>query len=180
MSTSYYYFAASLPILQFGMKPPFACMDFLEHCQRLLSEEDFFNALRAIREYGGTMAATNKLLRECERFTHNLCNEIAWLRASKAHKNPLDYIRGEKAVEPSIVDVLTQASKIEDPLEAEIFIDQARWQLLDDFVLGHYFDLEFIIVYGLKLKILERHQEIASSKGKETFEKYRMETLEVT
>jgi hypothetical protein len=178
MSTSYYYFAASLPNLQFGMKPPMSCEDFLEDCQRLLSEQDFSDVFKAIKTDPRT-EVSNELLQECKGFEHNFCNEIAWLRASRSHKNPLEHIRGERTLEPSIINMLTQASKIENLFEIEMFIDKIKWDMLDELVQGHHFDLEFIIVYGLKLKILERYQEIQSPKGNETLELFEEEVLEV-
>ena len=54
-----------------------------------------------------------------------------------------------------------------DLLEAEKLLDRTSWQFLDELEQGHYYDLEFLMVYGLKLKILERHQEYATSKGRE-------------
>jgi hypothetical protein len=41
MNRSYYYFAASLPMLLWGGKVPFSLADFLSDCQRLLEETDY-------------------------------------------------------------------------------------------------------------------------------------------
>ena len=48
-----------------------------------------------------------------------------------------------------------------------------RWQYLDDLARGHDYDLEFLICYGLKLKIHQRHQEYRSSKGHDVFDDMR-------
>ena len=53
-------------------------------------------------------------------------------------------------------------------------MDRAFWQYLDDLSQGHYHDIEYMFVYGLKLKILERHQEYNSSKGRNNFDETRM------
>jgi hypothetical protein len=45
-------------------------------------------------------------------------------------------------------------------LEAEKILDQARWNFLDALSFGHYFDFDYLLVYGLKLKILERWEKI--------------------
>ena len=45
-------------------------------------------------------------------------------------------------------------------IEAERAIDQERWRALDDIALGHYFDIDALIVYAYKLKILERWETI--------------------
>lgn len=53
-------------------------------------------------------------------------------------------------------------------LEAERMLDGERWCMLDELSLGHYFDIDFLIVYALKILILERWERIrtADSTGK--------------
>jgi len=58
-------------------------------------------------------------------------------------------------------------------------IDQAKWQKLDALVQGHFFDFEFILVYGIKLKILERYQEVGSDKGYENFEELKKQAAQL-
>ena len=41
MSTFYVYLISSLPMLHFGMRPPFSWEDFLGQCQRLIPENDY-------------------------------------------------------------------------------------------------------------------------------------------
>lgn len=42
----------------------------------------------------------------------------------------------------------------------EKILDEARWQVLDDLGFGHYFDMDSLILYAYKLKILERWEKI--------------------
>jgi len=44
--------------------------------------------------------------------------------------------------------------------EAEKSLDEARWKFLDELSFGHYFDLDILIVYVLKLLLLERWGKI--------------------
>lgn len=173
MSTAYYYFAASLPLLEFGVKPPLSVESFLEDCERLLSPEDFSDMTKAAFDEGVAEITGHGVLKEWKQFTHNFHNEIAWFRAQKTNKDPLDHIRGERSVEPSIALVLSEVTKSSDPLTGEKLLDKLLWQRLDELVQGHYFDMGFLIVYGAKLKILERYQKIESEKGKEIFEEYK-------
>ena len=45
-------------------------------------------------------------------------------------------------------------------LEAEKILDQARWNFLEALSFGHYFDFDYLLVYGLKLAILARWDKI--------------------
>jgi hypothetical protein len=45
-------------------------------------------------------------------------------------------------------------------LEAEKALDLERWQLLEELACGHYFDLDALLIYALKLLILERWAKI--------------------
>jgi len=107
------------------------------------------------------------------RFNQNLRNELAWARALRAGKDPLLHIRGSRAYEPLFIDVVAQAAKAPDPLASEKLLDRFRWQCLDGLLYGHYFDIEVLLVYAFKLQILERYQEIESSKGQEIFAEYK-------
>ena len=46
-----------------------------------------------------------------------------------------------------------------------------RWSLLDDFEVGHYFDIERLIIYYLKLQILWRKQQFNREDGTNVFER---------
>jgi hypothetical protein len=56
-------------------------------------------------------------------------------------------------------------------LEAEQYVDSVRWQKLDDLCLGHYFDLDALIVYALKLLILLRWEAVSKVDSRELLEK---------
>jgi hypothetical protein len=51
------------------------------------------------------------------------------------------------------------------PLDAEKALDETRWKALDELATGHYFDLDFLISYALKLRILERWEKIQGAEG---------------
>ena len=57
--------------------------------------------------------------------------------------------------------------------EFEKALDAFRWKKFDELMSGHSFDLDVVIVYGLKLQILDRHHQFASPKGQEKFVHYK-------
>ncbi len=172
MNRAYYYLVASLPVLRFGSKPPLSLEDFLCECQKHLS----FNDLQMIRNVVSFPKVSKKsvdpILKFWIRFNHNLRNELTWVRAMELNKEPARYIRGERENIPQLVDLAAQAVKAADPLEAQKLLDLGRWNYLEELIQDHYFDLECLIVYALKLKILERYQTIDQVKGKEVLSEY--------
>ena len=172
MSNYYYYLIASLPMLHFGMKPSIAWNDFLTVCQEQLIATDFEIIQKIISSQELPPHSTKSVLKAWFEFNHQLRNELAWSRALEAKKDPLNHTRGPREAQPAIVEMISQAFKSRDPLTAEKILDRFRWQYLDELTEGHYFDLEFLITFALKLKILERYQLIESPKGKEIFKEY--------
>jgi hypothetical protein len=48
-------------------------------------------------------------------------------------------------------------------IEAEKTLDAERWQYLDELSVGHYFDLDTLVIYAFKLLILEKWDRIATA-----------------
>jgi hypothetical protein len=83
--------------------------------------------------------------------------------------DPGGYLRPAEAVfgtESMAHDVMA----ISSPLEAELYLDACRWAKIDELAYGHFFDLEFLRAYKMKLEILERHDMFEEEKG---FDAYR-------
>ncbi len=179
MGRSYYYFAASLPMIHWNGKLPIETKDFLLMASRLLREDDDILIKKLLADHDD-IETNNTVACSWIRFNRNFRNERASFRAKRAHKDPLKFIRGTKEDEPFLREIVYEASKMPDLLEAEKLFDRTCWQFLDDLVGGHYYDLEFLICYGLKLKILERHQEHLSLKGNDIFDSIRTMELPIS
>lgn len=174
MNRAYYYFAASLPMLLWGGKVPLSMEDYLSDCQRLLEENDYALVRRLLEGEGGTGATGNAAADAWLRFDRNFRNEMALFRAQRLGKDPAKHVRGDWDSDPSLKDVIHQASKSSNLMSAETLLDQTVWQFLDELVSGHYYDTVYIFVYGLKLKILERHRQYHSPQGRSSFDEIRM------
>ena len=139
MSRSYYYFAASLPMLQWDGKLPVTVEEFISECGRLLDAQDFAVMGRLLKGDGLSVESTNPSVNAWIQFNNSYRNELAVFRAKWANKDPNRYTRGEWASSPQIRDVITQAAKMPHLLEAEKLLDQMVWQFLDDLTGGHYY-----------------------------------------
>ncbi len=173
MRQKYYYFVSSLPSLEFGAPPPFPLEKFLEECQRQMSPKDAEWIQNAVLGKSPSKALKNPLVRLWIRFNEDFRNELAFARALKAKRDPLSYLQGERSYEPFLANVVAQAIGTDDPLAAEKILDRFRWQRLDDLTFDHYFDVEWLLIYALKLQILERYQMIESHRGEGLLAEYK-------
>ena len=172
MGRHYYYLIASLPTLEFGSKPLISVEEFLQRAGGQLPGTDLA-VIESI--FSGDHLRPEEpagILKRWAEFNRGVSNEIAWSRAGELNKDPQKYLRGERTTEPYLVDVIAKAAEAADPLAAEKIIDRARWQYLDELGHGHYFEFENVVIYALKLRMLDRYRVIDSPKGGEIFREY--------
>lgn len=166
MSGDYYYLVSFLPTLSFGKAPEIKIADFLSYCEDHIAS-DKFQILERIFSEDFPQESDLKILDEWLEVEKKIRNELVVLRANELKKNPLKYIR-DRAEPPT-----KQAKDIfysESPLDAEIALDSFRWANLENLEVEHYFDLEKIIIYALKLKILSKESLINPDLGEKKLE----------
>lgn len=174
MSHSYYYFAASLPMLDFEGKLPLTVEQYLDECDRLLQEDDAEAIQNALSSSFQECSFGNTTFKIIQDFYRRFNNAKVVFRAGKLHKDANDFIKGEPSFDPQLIEVVKQASKQDNLFVAEKMLDRACWDYLDELVVGHYFDMDFLLVYGLKLKILERYETLNTTKGQEIYNQYKV------
>ena len=99
------------------------------------------------------------------------------LRASRLGLSPEVYLVDEENVYGTH-RIATEAFKIDSPLEAELYLISERLNYLDSLLVGHYFDITFLIIYYLKLQALERASYFDSEIGFENYKKIYKNILE--
>ena len=163
----YYYLVSSLAMLEFGTKPPISYGDFLRRCEEQLSTSHMKVIERTTILPCEDIKDLSLTLKEWRRFDTSLRNELARFRASKKSKDPVKYIRGEDSPDPFVSGLAHWAVSQDSPLEAELYLDRIRWDKIEELQKGHYFDIDYLILYALKLQILKRWQGIRSGSGRE-------------
>ncbi|MFH0936022.1 MAG: DUF2764 family protein [Candidatus Omnitrophota bacterium] len=148
-------------MLHFGAKPPFTFAKFLEICQDKIPESDA-GIIKSLAE-GYASEVSHPALKRWRDFDTGLRNELVKIRAARKHVDYLKYIRGDEYIEPYITHIAMSAYRAPSIPEAERLLDWERWRILDELAAGHYFDLDFLIIYALKLLILERWERINSA-----------------
>jgi len=162
MPRYYTYLISSLPMLHFGMKPPFTYEKFIQSCERFVSEKEAA-LLAGIPHtieypYKGITESTQDKWYE---FDRDVRNELVRIRASRKKIDPLKYLRPDDGyVEPYITHIVLHAHRNPSVLETEKILDQERWNRLEDIAMGHFFDFDFLMVYAFKLLILLRWENI--------------------
>jgi hypothetical protein len=97
-----------------------------------------------------------------------------WIDAEKALRYNLAYMRAAALKRPAAAEpphdtraetVAKTALSMGDPLEAELYIDKARWETLDALTGITIFDVKVIFAYYIKLQLLERKQSFNTEAG---------------
>jgi hypothetical protein len=158
-------------MLHFGVKPPFTFKDFLTNCQGLIPDKDFEIISRCANESLWEQAVDQKTLKAWIAFEVGLRNELVKIRASRRKIEPAGYLRGGGSDDTALYHIAMNSHRILSLIESEKFLDQARWNRLDELAFSHYFDLDALIVYGLKLHILWRWEKIAGGNKQDILEK---------
>lgn len=122
---------------------------------------------RAIYDYAGGQTTMKKL----RSYETCLRNDIVRIRASRKRIDPLPYLRTVEDNPYYSDHTAINAQRATTPLESAKVLDQARWQVLDDLAMGHYFDIDLLITYAFKLSILERWDAIRENNNLSTLEK---------
>jgi len=164
MPSYYTYFISSLPMLQFGNPPGLTLNDFLSRCVEFIPGRDAALIKEALSPDGYALNAFGPVtLLKWREFDLALRNELVKARALRKKVDPAGFLRNDTHFDMNITHIAQAALRHTSILEAERYLDLERWKALDEISRGHYFDLDFLLVYGLKLAILERWVKIESA-----------------
>jgi hypothetical protein len=164
----YYYTVSSLPHLSFDSASVMAQEDFLFLCQNTLSGSDWA-ILREARFHSTPGLKTGSAAFDSwSAGEQSLRAELAKLRAAKKGVEAESFNR-YGAYSLSILEAARKAFSEESPLEAETIILQTLWSLLDELETGHLFDLDKLIVYYLRMQLLELKNKRNKADGEKNF-----------
>ncbi len=161
MPAYYTYLISSLPVLSFSAKIPFSLAEFFVKCSGLIPEAEIklLCSICCQEDYALSSEAEG-VLKKWVNFEVALRNELVRARAARKKIDPLKFIRLPDYPEAQISHVALTAYRSTSILEAEKILDQERWNFLEGLSFGHYFDFDYLLIYALKLKLLERWEKI--------------------
>lgn len=156
----YYYVVSQLPLLYFGKKPDITIQNFLEESKKWLSAKDYRILARTNINDIKSEIRRPEVLRMYQNFEHQLREDIAlWRQAQK------------KDVEYKPTGFPLSVIKEGNPLEIEVKLMQLRWAFIDELHREHHFDLGMLVLYHLKLQILQRYFTFNKEEGLKKFQK---------
>lgn len=163
MGAYYTYLISSLPLLNFSSRMPFSLEGFFAKCQNLIPEEEI-QRLRNLSSENFLEISTHGILKDWMGFEIALRNELARIRSKNKKIDPEKFVHLPDFPQAHISVIALSAHRHNlYALEAQKILDQERWNYLDQLSFGHYFDFEALLIYTLKLKILERWEKIVSA-----------------
>ncbi len=165
---SYYYFAATLPMLMPDQPPPFSVESFRTQCESHLTPGDLA-ALDAILA-PQPMAFSHPFVRRWRRTDGQLRNALARTRSERMRRDATPYGRESEGHDPAVEEAVRQAYARSNPLQREKAIDRIRWQRIEALAGADPFASAAILAYGLQLTILERWTSMDKDAGSATVE----------
>lgn len=152
----YYYIVASLPFLKFNEKTYLNRESFLAEASKWLTASDFNILSKVDVDDFYFRRGDCELLREYKNFESALRQEIALTRKAQEKEKPAELLKS----------YLLEGS----PLGIEKKLLKFRWDFIEEKEQDNYFNLEFLIMYFLKLQILERLFTFDKDKGTAAFD----------
>lgn len=167
--SQYYFLVSSLPILYENKKTNITIEKFLASCLNQLTDKDFKilqnTHLLPISKKKPSCTSLDKW----QAWEKSLRNELVKLRARNLSKDPRPYLR-EVAFFTEIQSIVQEAFSETSLLKAEDILYKARFKKLSELEAGHFFDIDKIVIYYLKLQLLQENNLFAFEEGKQFFQ----------
>ena len=160
MQDKYYYLIASLKYLKFGDTAFPTELEFLSECEKWIEEKDLAIINNSDLGYDSIKNNNPETVKDWKEMNSLLRSELAGIR--KARKRDL-----HEKYHGSIAKIFEEQT----PLLMEKTFEHIRWNFIEEKEPEHNFDLEAVILYFLKIRILTRLAIFNKEKGKEIFEK---------
>lgn len=155
----YYYFVSQLPFLKFNERTYLNREDFLTEAKKWLVNRDFAILSQTDINDFYPRRRDPSVLKEYKNFEKTLREGLRVLRKASGEDKkyrPFAFLR----------TILREGS----PLDIEKKLLELRWKFIEEKEIDHFFDLEFLILYFLKLQILERLFTFDKDKGTARFD----------
>ncbi len=135
--------------------------------------------------YDYILKTKNDFVRDYFQFEMNVSNILTALNCRKYNLDVKENVIGDNEISNQLresgakdfglnllidyFDQLVRISETDNILEKEKKIDLLKWNFIDDNTFFHYFDIEKVFGYLIKLTILERWLKLSKENGEKTF-----------
>ncbi|MFP4447911.1 MAG: DUF2764 family protein [Bacteroidales bacterium] len=137
--------------------------------------------------YTHVLSSQNQFIRDWFTFEMNVTNLLTGINCRKFERDPEEELIGDSFVTEAIkrssakdfgleVELnyagnVIQIAEKENLLTREKNIDQFKWDKINELTLFHYFSIEVVLAYILKLKMIYRWMSLDEKTGREMFER---------
>ncbi len=170
MNLDLYYLIPLMPELDLRKKPPLSSREFIDMCRQSLSIRNITSLEQCyLYEFDDqTSFITVKEWYNSERY---LRNQMVEFRAERLRKDPDVFYRGDY-FSGKILDEVQTICRLQEPAAMAEVLYKKRWHLLDHLQCGHFFNMEWLSIYYLKLQLLEKHFKYSKEAGKKVLQTY--------
>ena len=180
----YYYLMAQLPSITFSSTPPFTFEEFKELSFRYINKKDKAILSELSLEPRRDKAKAKRVfLQKWYDFEIALRLALRELRATKLKWDDVNISYEEKAkvnLSYYAKTLASQAFSMEDPLQAELFLDKKRFEYLGQIKSGDSFSSDALFSYALMLLILIREDAFSKEIGREEYKRLYSKILDAS
>ena len=164
----YYFTVSSLPYLRLDEAPGLTLDEFHAACEPWVSPRDL-RLIRAADLDPTVEGPSSPVLDSWRGWERALRSELVRPRAQRLGWDPYEHLQTAPFVYGA-AQLAQEALSASNPLEAEQTLMRARWAFLEELEVRHAFDVERLVVYSLKLRLLERRALLDPDGGRERFD----------
>ena len=163
MTFNYYYLVASLPVLKLDGNVRMTSEFFLELCTEHVRIHDYEIIKHAIIDDFSNVLP-NTVFEKWQAWERDIRNQLVLLRPQRLELDSALFLRGNKdsiIISPDVRKIFEAPS----PIAAENLLYNLRWCFLNELEIGHYFDCNTLILYYLKIQLIEKRQRLTQENG---------------
>ncbi|MFH1214238.1 MAG: DUF2764 family protein [Candidatus Neomarinimicrobiota bacterium] len=157
----YYYLVAQLPVLFFERESALTIDNFLDEAHKWLSGSDYRQLERVDFMATEIKPDDPQIIKKIKVFELSLRQELVNWRTAR-----------QKSQDYKIMALPANLVREGNPLVVEKNLLLWRWQFLEVLEAGHNFDLDFVILYYLRLQILKKLFTYNKKLGREKYQQY--------
>lgn len=165
---NYFYTLAALKTFSLGEKAPITEEYFLQFAEDTIGANSYQVLLKC--RWGLTEPTGFSFADRILSWERDLRLELAKARILKLPFDTPPNLQGS-GDSYSLLEQVRAVMALESPLDAERYLDQMRWSYLEEIGARHYFDLEALVIYYLKLQLALRQDKFQEELGRDTFKK---------
>lgn len=163
----YYYFASTLPMLTMGKELPITYAEFMEKAREQLSRKDYRDLEKAVFSSSSDSAGSS-IVREWQEYSEKISRMMNAVRAEKLGFDGYQMASGgEKMLEDKVRSIVEDM----DPLQGERAVLGMYFDFLSTREGGSPFSSRALMIYALKLQLMERSSSFSPEKGLEEFDR---------